>query len=109
MLNAFNSCYFWEDQQNETSERLTEITIEDCQSKLKGDDHYALDKLVERKNMRLTPMARYKDLHEEAKEIVLHDAVRGKGWGLRETCSVIDKNAYQSHISAMNTALRDLA
>lgn len=108
MLQSFNDRYFSEDKQADISGRLAAINIKYCHSEVAEDDHAALDSLVER-IIRLTPMARSKDLDEEAKIRSLIEAVRGTEYGMRATSRVTYRNSYQNLISAMNTSLCDLA
>lgn len=54
-------------------------------------------------------MAKPKDQDEEAKVRFLLEAVGGTYWKLRAAARVMDRKSYQSHISALNTSLCELA
>lgn len=88
------------------SNRLIHLSIFECR-KVQGDDHAALDNLIENVK-RISPMDNPKDRDEEDKLRYLKEAVKGTDWGIRAATRVTDKQSYQSMISAklVTTILR---
>lgn len=97
MIKAFDYRYFSSEKQDEISERLATLNIQDYKKEDLGDYHAALDLLIDNIN-RLTPMESPKDRDEGAKNRFLREAVTGTESGLRATSRVADRQSYQSQI-----------
>lgn len=99
VCRLFRSRYAADTKKEQISSRLRSLTINDCRTE-DGDDHAALDSLLERINA-LIPMAQERDRDEESLVFFLKEAVYGTDWGMRATARLGKGHSYQDLVDAL--------